>query len=194
MRSRGLDPDALFSEIVEADGSCIQGLRREGLTLAIHLCRGNNRSHWLSEGSYEAIAERLFNTLDVDVFLLEYDNDRSGGFEPLRFVPRGKTVVLGLITTKQGYLESMDALRRRIDEASQYVPMDDLAISPQCGFASVDAGNAISWMIKGASWSWSQRRPASLGDEHCLISIVFNGSALTAMARWLIGRPGSRTP
>ena len=145
MRSRGLDPDALFSEIVEADGSCVQGLRREGLTLAIHLCRGNNRSHWLSEGSYEAIAERLFNTLDVDVFLLEYDNDRSGGFEPLRFVPRGKTVVLGLITTKQGYLESMDALRRRIDEASQYVPMDNLAISPQCGFASVDAGNAISW-------------------------------------------------
>ena len=145
MRANGDDPDALFSEIVEADGSTIEGLRRDGLTLAVHLCRGNNRSHWLSEGSYEVIAERLFNSLDVDAFLLEYDNDRSGGFEPLRFVPRGKTVVLGLITTKQGYMESMDMLRRRIEEASQYVPMEDLAISPQCGFASVDAGNAITW-------------------------------------------------
>lgn len=144
MRTNGDDPDALFSEIAEADNFCFQGLRREGLTLAIHLCRGNNRSLWLSEGSYEAIAERLFNTLDVDAFLLEYDNDRSGGFEPLRFVPRGKTVVLGLITTKQGYLESLDGLRRRIEEAARYVPMEDLAISPQCGFASVDAGNAIS--------------------------------------------------
>lgn len=145
MRANGTDPDALFSEIVEADNSTIQGLRREGITIAIHLCRGNNRSHWLSEGSYEIIAERLFNTLDVDAFLLEYDNDRSGGFEPLRFVPRGKTVVLGLITSKDGRLESLDDLRRRIDEASKYVPMEDLAISPQCGFASVDAGNAISW-------------------------------------------------
>ena len=144
MRANGDDPDALFAEIAEADGSTVQGLRREGLTLGVHLCRGNNRSHWLSEGSYEAIAERLFNTLDVDAFLLEYDNERSGGFEPLRFVPRGKTVVLGLITTKQGYMESIDGLRRRIEEAAQYVPMEDLAISPQCGFASVDAGNAIS--------------------------------------------------
>ena len=117
MRSRGLDPDVLFSEIVAADGYCVQGLRREGLTLAIHLCRGNNRSHWLSEGSYEAIAERLFNTLDVDVFLLEYDNDRSGGFEPLRFVPRGKTVVLGLITTKQ-------------DTWSRWTPYDDASTRP----------------------------------------------------------------
>ena len=145
MRANGNDPDLLFSEIVEADGSTIHGLRREGLTLAIHLCRGNNRSHWLSEGSYEAIAERLFNALDVDAFLLEYDDDRSGGFEPLRFVPRGKTVVLGLVTTKQGRMERVDGLRRRIDEAAEYVPMEDLAISPQCGFASVDAGNAISW-------------------------------------------------
>jgi 5-methyltetrahydropteroyltriglutamate--homocysteine methyltransferase len=145
MRANGNDPDLLFSEIVEADNSTIQGLRREGLTIAIHLCRGNNRSHWLSEGSYEIIAERLFNSLDVDAFLLEYDNDRSGGFEPLRFVPRGRTVVLGLITSKDGRLESLDDLRRRIDEASKYVPMEDLAISPQCGFASVDAGNAISW-------------------------------------------------
>ena len=145
MRANGDDPDVLFAEIVEADNSCFEGLRRDGLILAVHLCRGNNRSHWLSEGSYEAIAERLFNTLDVDAFLLEYDNERSGGFEPLRFVPRGKTVVLGLITTKQGYMESVDRLRRRIEEASRYVPMEDLAISPQCGFASVDAGNAISW-------------------------------------------------
>ena len=145
IRANGDDPDSLFAAMVKADNSCFEGLRRRGLTLAVHLCRGNNRSHWLSEGSYEVIAERLFNSLDVDAFLLEYDNDRSGGFEPLRFVPRGKTVVLGLITTKQGHMESMDMLRRRIDEAARYVPMDDLAISPQCGFASVDAGNAITW-------------------------------------------------
>ena len=145
MRDAGMDPDALFNEIVEADNSSVAGLRREGLTLAIHLCRGNNRSHWLSQGSYEVIAERLFNTLDVDAFLLEYDNDRSGGFEPLRFVPKGKTVVLGLVTTKDGQLEPMDMLRRRIDEASRHVPLEDLAISPQCGFASVEAGNALSW-------------------------------------------------
>ncbi len=145
MRDRGVDPDKTFGDVVEADKSSLEGLEREGLTLAIHLCRGNNRSHWLGEGSYEPIAEKLFTSLPVDTFLLEYDTERAGGFEPLRFVPRGKTVVLGLITTKEGRLESRDLLLRRIDEAARYVPIEDLAISPQCGFASVNTGNLLSW-------------------------------------------------
>ena len=114
------------------------------VTLGFHVCRGNNRSRWLNSGGYEPIAESLFGSIPVDTFLLEYDTDRSGGFEPLRFIPRGKTVVLGLLTTKDGTLESQDLLLRRIDEAAQYVPLDNLALSPQCGFASVSAGNLLS--------------------------------------------------
>src|SRR5205823_638183 len=120
------------------------GLAREGVTLAIHLCRGNSGGQWLAEGGYEPIAEKLFGTLAHDTFLLEYDTDRAGGFEPLRFMPRGKTVVLGLITTKTGTLESQDLLLRRIEEAAQYVPMENLALSPQCGFASSIPGNPIT--------------------------------------------------
>jgi len=108
------------------------------------VCRGNSRSRWYTEGGYDAIAERLFHRLDADRFLLEYDSERAGGFEPLRLVPRGKTVVLGLVTTKEPRLESPDELRRRIDEAARYVPLENLAISPQCGFASVAAGNLLS--------------------------------------------------
>ncbi len=114
------------------------------MVTALHVCRGNSRSRWYTEGGYDAIAEKLFGSLDVDAFLLEYDSERSGGFEPLRLVPRNKTVVLGLITTKEPKLESQDALRRRIDEAARYVPLENLALSPQCGFASVAAGNLIS--------------------------------------------------
>lgn len=110
----------------------------------MHICRGNSRSRWSAEGSYDSIAERLFGALDVDVFLLEYDTQRAGGFEPLRLVPRGKSVVLGLITSKEGKLESQDDLLRRIDEAARYVPIENLAASPQCGFASVAAGNLLS--------------------------------------------------
>jgi 5-methyltetrahydropteroyltriglutamate--homocysteine methyltransferase len=109
------------------------------------MCRGNNRSRWFAEGSYERIAERVFGQLQFDRFLLEFDTERAGGFEPLRFVPRGKTVVLGLISSKVSRLESTDELRRRLDEAARYVPLDHLALSPQCGFASVAAGNEISW-------------------------------------------------
>ncbi|MCH8351587.1 MAG: 5-methyltetrahydropteroyltriglutamate--homocysteine S-methyltransferase, partial [Chloroflexi bacterium] len=105
------------------------------------MCRGNNRSAWLVEGGYDAIAEKAFGSLQVDRFLLEYDTDRAGGFEPLRFVPRDKTVVLGLISSKNPVLESGDLLRRRIDEAAQYIPLENLAISPQCGFASTAPGN-----------------------------------------------------
>jgi len=140
----GLDPDAALDEAIRADNACLEDVRRPGLTLAIHLCRGNNRSHWFAEGGYDPIAEKLFGTLQVDRFLLEYDDERSGGFEPLRFVPRGKAVVLGLVSSKRPQLESMADLRRRIEQASRYVPLDDLALSPQCGFASMMEGNLLS--------------------------------------------------
>ena len=118
--------------------------RASDVTLAVHICRGNSRSRWYTEGGYDAIAEKLFARLDVDRFLLEYDTERSGTFEPLRLVPRGKDVVLGLVTTKEPRLESRDDLRRRIDEAARYVPLEHLALSPQCGFASVASGNLLS--------------------------------------------------
>jgi 5-methyltetrahydropteroyltriglutamate--homocysteine methyltransferase len=144
MRQAGRDPDVEFHKGIEGDNACLKGIPRGNVTLALHVCRGNSRSRWYTEGGYDAIAETLFSKLDVDRFLLEYDTERSGGFEPLRLVPRGKTVVLGLITTKEPKLESREELRRRIDEAAQYVPLDYLALSPQCGFASVAAGNLIS--------------------------------------------------
>jgi 5-methyltetrahydropteroyltriglutamate--homocysteine methyltransferase len=111
----------------------------------VHLCRGNSRSRWLSEGGYDPIAERVFNSLAADRFLLEYDSPRAGGFEPLRFMPQDKMVVLGLITTKGGRLEPQDELLRRIDEAARYVPVENLALSPQCGFASSAPGNLLTW-------------------------------------------------
>jgi 5-methyltetrahydropteroyltriglutamate--homocysteine methyltransferase len=127
-----------------ADNACFAAARRPGLTLAIHLCRGNNRSHWYAEGGYDAIAERLFNELAVDRFLLEYDDDRSGTFEPLRFVPKDKTVVLGLISTKRAALENKQDVLRRIDEAAKILPLEQLALSPQCGFASTAQGNLLT--------------------------------------------------
>ena len=144
LRASGMDPEQHLEEAIEADNACLRGVRRNGVTLAIHICRGNYLSHWLSEGGYEPIAERLFGTLEADRFLLEYDTGRAGGFEPLRFVPQGKMVVLGLVTTKGGQLESQDLLLRRIEEASRYIPVDELAISPQCRFASGVAGNLLS--------------------------------------------------
>jgi len=139
-----VDPDASLDEAVRVDNACFDAARRAGVTVAIHLCRGNNRSHWYAEGGYDAIAEKLFGELRVDRFLLEYDDERSGGFEPLRFVPRGKMVVLGLVSSKLAPLESGDELRRRIDEASRFVPLDELALSPQCGFASTMEGNLLT--------------------------------------------------
>jgi 5-methyltetrahydropteroyltriglutamate--homocysteine methyltransferase len=139
-----MDPDAALEEAIRADNACIENARGRGSLIAIHLCRGNNRSQWYAEGGYDAIAEKLFGGLKVDAFLLEYDTERSGGFEPLRFVPRGATVVLGLISSKTPGLESKDGLRRRIEEASRYVDLDDLALSPQCGFASTMEGNLLS--------------------------------------------------
>lgn len=145
MIAEGEDPDAYLETLIAADNAVLEGARREGLTVGMHMCRGNNRSAWHAEGGYEAIAEQAFPRLNVDRFLLEYDTDRAGGFEPLRHVPRDKTVVLGLISSKEPALESIDALRRRIDEAAKYVPIERLAISPQCGFASTAPGNLLTW-------------------------------------------------
>ena len=144
MKQAGLDPDKELENAIAGDNAALQGVPRGSVTVALHVCRGNSRSRWYTEGGYDAIAEKLFGILDVDRFLLEYDSDRSGGFEPLRLVPRGKSVVLGLVTTKEPRMESQDELRRRIDEAAKYVPLENLALSPQCGFASVAAGNLLS--------------------------------------------------
>src|SRR6266566_5045054 len=138
------DPDAAFDEAIRADNACFKAARRPGVTLAIHLCRGNNRSHWYAEGGYDGIAEKMFGALDVDRFLLEYDDKRSGTFAPLRFIPKGKTVVLGLVSSKLPQMEDPDVLVKRIEEAARYVPMENLALSPQCGFASTAEGNLIT--------------------------------------------------
>jgi 5-methyltetrahydropteroyltriglutamate--homocysteine methyltransferase len=140
----GVSPEVALDEAIRVDNACLAGARREGVTLAIHLCRGNSRSQWYAEGGYDPIAEKLFNELDVDLFLLEYESERAGTFEPLRFVPANKGVVLGLISSKLPQLEPQDALRRRVDQASRYVPLDNLAISPQCGFASSLEGNLLT--------------------------------------------------
>src|SRR5579862_8426730 len=144
MRQAGFDPFKELENAIAGDNAALRDVPRGGVTLALHVCRGNSKSRWYAEGGYDAIAEKLFGLLEVDRFLLEYDTERSGGFEPLRLVPRGKTVVLGLVTTKEPKLESQTELRRRIDEASKFVPLENLALSPQCGFASVAAGNLLS--------------------------------------------------
>jgi len=114
------------------------------LVATMHVCRGNFRSTFISSGGYEPIADLMFNTLNMDGYFLEWDNDRSGGFEPLRFLPKGKTVILGLVTSKTGTLETREDLLRRIDEASKYAPLDQLCLSPQCGFASTEEGNTLA--------------------------------------------------
>ncbi len=118
--------------------------RPEGMFVTTHSCRGNFQSYWAAEGGYDFVAEALFGELEVDGFFLEYDDERSGGFEPLRYVPKGKAVVLGLVTTKRGQLESKDDLKRRIDEAARFVDLDQLCLSPQCGFSSTVEGNSIT--------------------------------------------------
>jgi len=145
MIAEGEDPDQYLDDLIAIDNAALKDARRPGVTVGMHMCRGNNRSAWHAEGSYEPIAEKAFSRLNVDRFLLEYDTQRAGGFEPLRFVPRTKMVVLGLISSKEPELESIDLLRRRIDEASKYVPMENLAIAPQCGFASTMLGNLLTW-------------------------------------------------
>ena len=142
MRARGEDPEVNLSRSIAAEAAVVCGF--DGATFGLHLCRGNQRSMWHREGTYDAIAERLFNELPHDRFLLEYDSPRAGSFEPLRFVPKGKIVVLGLISTKVRELEPVEDLKRRIEDAARYVSIDQLALSPQCGFASDVVGNLIS--------------------------------------------------
>jgi 5-methyltetrahydropteroyltriglutamate--homocysteine methyltransferase len=141
MRKRGEDPMQNFARSLKAEAAVIADY--PGVTFGIHLCRGNQRSMWHREGSYDAIAERLFSELPHHRFLLEYDTPRAGSFEPLRFVPKGKVVVLGLVSTKVAELETVEGLKRRIGEASKFIPLDQLAISPQCGFASDVVGNML---------------------------------------------------
>ena len=146
MIEEGEDPDAYLDGLIRLDNLALAGLRgTPGLTVGLHMCRGNARSRWHAEGSYEPIAEKAFQQLNVDRFLLEYESERAGGFEPLRFIPRDKSVVLGIVSSKIGSLESVDSLRRRVEEATKYVPIENLAISPQCGFASTQMGNLLTW-------------------------------------------------
>jgi 5-methyltetrahydropteroyltriglutamate--homocysteine methyltransferase len=140
---RGEDAASMHLRYIALTNGAVSA-RPAGLAVTTHLCRGNFRSSWVASGGYDFVAEALFNELDVDGFFLEYDDERSGGFEPLRFVPPGKQVVLGLVTTKRPELESKDDLKRRIDEAARYVPLDQLCLSGQCGFASTAEGNALT--------------------------------------------------
>jgi 5-methyltetrahydropteroyltriglutamate--homocysteine methyltransferase len=144
MSERGEDAEHLHESYIRHINEALAD-RPDGLTVTTHMCRGNFRSSWVAEGGYDFVAEALFGELGVDGFFLEYDDERSGGFEPLRFVPKDKQVVLGLVTTKRGELESKDELKRRIEEASRFVDIDQLCLSPQCGFSSTLEGNALSY-------------------------------------------------
>ncbi|MEA2875324.1 MAG: 5-methyltetrahydropteroyltriglutamate--homocysteine methyltransferase [Hyphomicrobiales bacterium] len=141
LRARGDEPDALIDRYIDMTNRVLAGL--PGMSIGMHLCRGNRAGQWHAEGSYEAVAEKLFNRLDIDFFFLEYDSPRAGDFAPLRFVPKEKSIVLGLVSTKMNFLEDKSELKRRIEEASRLVPLDRLAVSPQCGFASTEAGNPL---------------------------------------------------
>src|SRR4029079_16847642 len=140
---RGADPAQMPHIYARMINAAISDVPAD-MTLAMHLCRGNFQSTFVARGGYEAVAEILFNEINIHAYFMEYDTDRAGGFEPLRFVPKGKTVVLGLVTSKSGTLESRDDLRRRIDEASKFIPLDQLCLSPQCGFASTEEGNLLA--------------------------------------------------
>ena len=144
MASKGEDAEHLHESYIRHINEALAN-RPEGLAVTTHLCRGNFRSSWAAEGGYDFVAEALFGDLNIDGFFLEYDDARSGGFEPLRFVPKDKLVVLGLVTSKRGELESKDELKRRIEEASQYVAIEQLCLSPQCGFSSTFEGNALTY-------------------------------------------------
>ena len=143
VRAIGEDPDALPAIYARLINAALKG-RPPGMRVTMHLCRGNFQSAWVAAGGYEPVAEILFNQVGVDAYFMEYDSDRAGGFEPLRLVPKDKVVVLGLVTTKTGALEAKDALKRRIEQATRFIDLDRLCLSPQCGFASTEEGNAVS--------------------------------------------------
>ncbi|MDO9411542.1 MAG: 5-methyltetrahydropteroyltriglutamate--homocysteine S-methyltransferase [Pseudolabrys sp.] len=160
VKARGEDPAALlkgYAAMINASMSDIP----DDMTISMHLCRGNFRSTFIASGGYEPVADALFNTINVHAYFMEYDSERAGGFEPLRFVPKGKMVVLGLVTSKTGTLESKDELKRRIDEASKFIPLDQLCLSPQCGFASTDEGNVLA---EDEQWA-KLRMIVELADE-----------------------------
>jgi 5-methyltetrahydropteroyltriglutamate--homocysteine methyltransferase len=139
----GLEPARLLETYISAINLSVAA-RPPGMTIGLHLCKGNYKGHWMAEGSYDAVAEQLFGETDVDAFFLEYESERAGGFAPLRHVPNDKTVILGLISSKRPELEPLDVLRRRVDEASRHIALDRLGVSPQCGFASSVGGNPLS--------------------------------------------------
>jgi 5-methyltetrahydropteroyltriglutamate--homocysteine methyltransferase len=141
--NRGDDPDQLPSVYAAMINAAISDIPAD-MTIAMHLCRGNFQSTFVASGGYEPVAEILFNTINVHGYFMEYDSDRAGGFEPLRFVPKGKTVVLGLVTSKSGRLESKDDIKRRIEQAAKFLPLEQLCLSPQCGFASTEEGNILA--------------------------------------------------
>ncbi|MDQ0379323.1 cobalamin-independent methionine synthase II family protein [Amycolatopsis thermophila] len=145
LESENIDARALLRRCIDADAAVVRLLRERGVRVGMHICRGNYRGQWFNEGFYDDIAAEVFGGIPVDHWLLEYDTERAGTFEPLRHVPGGVGVVLGLITTKSGELEDPDELARRVDEAARFVPLDDLAVSPQCGFASEVQGNPLTW-------------------------------------------------
>lgn len=149
VRQRGDDPDVLINRYIELINRIARRLSPD-MVLAVHMCRGNAMGKWMASGSYDEIAEKTFNTLEVDAYFLEYDTSRAGGFEPLRFMPPDKTVVLGLVSTKTPKLESRDELKRRIAAASKFIPLDRLCLSPQCGFASHSLGTALSFEDQAA--------------------------------------------
>jgi 5-methyltetrahydropteroyltriglutamate--homocysteine methyltransferase len=142
-RGRGLEPQQLVDTFIDLNNAALAS-RPKDMTVAVHMCRGNFQSQWVGEGTYDMVAERYFNRMNVDAFFLEYDDARSGGFQPLRFMPQDKVVVLGLMTSKTPALESKDELKRRVDEAARYVSIERLCISPQCGFASTQEGNRLT--------------------------------------------------
>jgi 5-methyltetrahydropteroyltriglutamate--homocysteine methyltransferase len=143
LKSRGDDWDRLIDRYIDVTNRVLRGLPAD-LSIGMHLCRGNRGGQWHSEGSYDVVADRLFNALDIRFYFLEYDSPRAGTFTPLRLVPKHKSVVLGLISTKTPELEDMAALKRRVEEATRFVDLDRVAVSPQCGFASVDTGNPVT--------------------------------------------------
>jgi 5-methyltetrahydropteroyltriglutamate--homocysteine methyltransferase len=143
LRGRGDDPDRLLHIYADLVNAACAG-RTPGMTISMHLCRGNFRSTWMAQGGYEPVADILFNKMNVDAYFMEYDTERAGGFEPLRLLPANKHAVLGVMTSKTGALESKDHLKRRIEEASKFAPLDQLCLSPQCGFASTEEGNLLA--------------------------------------------------
>jgi 5-methyltetrahydropteroyltriglutamate--homocysteine methyltransferase len=172
MKNRGDDPEYALNELYPEIINRAFANRPSSLHLAMHLCRGNNQSGWFGEGGYDPIAEVLFNKINVDSYFLEYETARAGSFEPLRFVPKNKTVVLGLVSSKLPQLESKDMLKRRIEEAAKYIDIDQLALSPQCGFASSTEGNRLSeeeqfaklrLVVEVANEVWGESTDSSVG-------------------------------